>query len=98
MRQLKSMTDPPTHILSRVDTIDAGASKKDSHIDNGVSDVDDENGQEVESFFVHQREVEEQGDCQGHLGKRYLSGRYYHNEKRKTQNNDDSKGELGEQG
>ena len=49
----------------------------------------------MESFFVHQREVEEQGDCQGHLGKHYLSGGYHHNEKRETQNNDDSTGVLG---
>ena len=47
--------------------------RKDSHVDNSVGDVDDENGKEVESFFVHQREVEEQGDCQGYLDKHYMS-------------------------
>ena len=32
--------------------------KKDSHIDDSVSDVDDENGKQVKSFLVHQGEVE----------------------------------------
>ena len=42
---------------------------KDSHVDDSVGDVDDEHGKEVESLFVHQREVEEEGDRQGNLGK-----------------------------
>ena len=40
---------------------------KDSHVDDSVGDVDDEHGEEVESLFVHQREVEEEGDRQGNL-------------------------------
>ena len=45
---------------------------KDSHVDDSVGDVDDEHGKEVESLFVHQREVEEEGDRQGDLGKHNL--------------------------
>ena len=42
------------------------------HVDDSVGDVDDEHGKEVESLFVHQCEVEEQGDRQCDLGKHNL--------------------------
>ncbi len=46
-------------------------------VDDGVGDIDDEDGDEVEVLLVDQGEVEDESDRQGHQGKKPCKNNMY---------------------